>query len=127
MPTRSTSWRNSCSIQLNNTGHKWVLRYLKGTLYLGLFMKNKSSLNLTAFSNANWGGNLDDRRSTTSCNIFLGSNPISWNSIKQKLVARSSTEAKYRAHTNVAAELLWFKNLLSKLHIPIQRQPYNSM
>ncbi|KAF5454686.1 hypothetical protein F2P56_024333 [Juglans regia] len=49
------------------------------------------------FSDANWGGNLDDRKSTTAYIIFLGNNSISWRAWKQKAIARLSTKAEYRA------------------------------
>ena len=38
-------------------------------------------------------------------------------------MSRSSTEAEYRAITNTAAEILWFKNLLAELHFPFKHPP----
>ena len=102
---------------------KRVLRYLKGTIQHGLILTKNSSLHLTAFSDADWGGDLDDRTSTTGYILFLGNNPVSWKSVKQKSVVRSSTEAEYRALANTAAEILWFKNLLIELHVPVTKQP----
>jgi len=60
---------------------------------------------LRGFSDADWGGDLDDRKSTTAFIIFLGDNPISWRTRKQKVVARSSTEVEYRALATAASEL----------------------
>ena len=99
---------------------KRILRYLKGTIHHGLFLGKASFLSLTAFSDADWAGNLDDRTSTTGYIIFLSNNPVSWKSVKQKSVSRSSIEAEYRAIANTAAEILWFKNLLAELHFPLK-------
>ena len=109
--------------ELHWTHLKRILRYLKGTVNHGLFLTKNSSLNLAAFSDADWASNFDDRTSTTGYILFLDNNPVSWKSIKQKTVAKSSTEAEYRALANTTAEILWFKNLLTKLHILVTTQP----
>ena len=69
-----------------------------------------------------WPSNLDDRKSVSGICIFLGGNLITWSSQKQKVVARSSTEAKYRALANAASDLVWVQNLLNELakHLPAQ-------
>ncbi|XP_028095684.1 uncharacterized protein LOC114295610 [Camellia sinensis] len=74
-----------------------ILRYLKGTMFHGLNYFTHSSLQLHAFSDADWAGDPTDRCSTTGFYFFLGNSLIAWRSKKQTLVARSSTEAKYRA------------------------------
>ena len=84
-----------------------ILRYLKGTLFHGLFYSAQSPLVLRAFSDADWAGDPTDRRSTTGYYFLLGSSLISWQSKKQTHVARSSTEAKYRALVDITFELLW--------------------
>ncbi|CAH9096769.1 unnamed protein product [Cuscuta europaea] len=102
---------------------KRIFRYLKGTLYHGLFLRRPSSLNISAFSDSDWGGIHDGGRSTTAYVLYLGSNIISWKSAKQKCVSRSSTEAEYRAVANASAELLWVRNILSELGVSVSTPP----
>jgi hypothetical protein len=60
---------------------------------------------VSAFSNADWAGYLDDIRSGGFA-IFLGSNPISWCAKKQPTISRSSIEAEYKALANATAEVI---------------------
>lgn len=101
---------------------KRILRYLKNTINHGILLQPTSTHNLTAYSDADWGENTDDRTSTSAYIIFLGSNPISWLSKKQRTVARSSTEAEYRAVATAASEVMWIRNLLSEIRVH-QRNP----
>lgn len=105
------------------TALKRLLRYLKATIFHGLHLKRSSSENLYAFSDADWAGNRDDYTSTSAHVTFYGGNPISWKSFKQKAVARSSTEAEYRALASASAEVLWLSSLLSELHVNVPTIP----
>ncbi|XP_043687442.1 uncharacterized mitochondrial protein AtMg00810-like [Telopea speciosissima] len=102
---------------------KRILRYLKGTINNGLALDRTTSMTLSAFSDADWAGCVNDRKSTGGFAIYLGSNLISWSSRKQATVARSSTESEYRALANAAIELTWLQSLLKKLHIYLPRAP----
>ena len=95
---------------------KRVLRYLRGTLHHGISF-SPGPLTLTAFSDVDWAGDPHDRRSTTGLLVFLGPSPISWSSKKQTTVARSSTEAEYRALASIAAEMSWLHILFKELRI----------
>ena len=93
-----------------------ILRYLKGTLFHGLFYSAQSPLVLRTFSDADWAGDPTDRRSTTGYCFLLGS-LISWRSKKQTFVARSSIEAEYCALADNIFELLWLQWLLKDLGV----------
>jgi histone deacetylase 1/2 len=100
---------------------KRILRYIKHTTKLGLKIGKTTSLLVSGFSDADWAGSLDDRRSTGGFAIFLGSNLISWNAKKQATVSRSSTEAEYKALANATAEIMWIQILLREIGIQSPR------
>jgi hypothetical protein len=88
---------------------------LKGTSDYGIQLSRGSSLSLHGFTNADWAGSVDDRKSTNGYIFFLGTTLVSWKSRKQHNVARSSTEVKYKALVNGIAEVLWLRYLLTNL------------
>ena len=101
---------------------KYVLRYLRGTVQLGLRITSIEEFNLHVYSNAYW-GDISDRVSISGYILFLGTNLISWSSKKQNIVSRSSTESKYRAVDNALSETLWVTNLLTELRFPLHQLP----
>jgi hypothetical protein len=100
---------------------KRIIRYVKGTLDLGTHISPSSISSLVAYSDADWAGCPDTRRSTSGFCVFLGDNLISWSSKRQLTVSRSSAEAEYRAVAHVVAESCWVRNLLQELHCPLDR------
>jgi hypothetical protein len=91
------------------------LRYLKLTSGIGLRIHRSLSTLESAFSDADWAGSLDDRRSLGGFAVFLGSNLISWTARKQPTISRSSTEAEYKSMANASAEIMWVQTLLQEL------------
>jgi hypothetical protein len=91
---------------------------VRGTADLGLQIIHSDSMLVSGFSDVDWPGCVDDRRSTGGFAVFLGSNLVSWSARKQPIVSRSSTEVEYKAITNVAAEIMWIQTLLDELGIP---------
>jgi hypothetical protein len=95
---------------------KWILRYLSGTLGLGIKIRKTKSVLLSAFSDADWAGCVDDHRSTEGFAVPLGLNIISWSARKQPTVSRSSTEVEYKSIANATAKVMWVQIILTELH-----------
>ncbi|WP_286489543.1 Ty1/Copia family ribonuclease HI, partial [Escherichia coli] len=72
---------------------------------------------MEAFSDSDFAGDIDDRKSTSGAFFFFGSHLISWSSKKQKTVALSSCEVEYIAATQAACEGIWIMRLLNELEI----------
>ncbi|XP_068649013.1 secreted RxLR effector protein 161-like [Aristolochia californica] len=102
---------------------KRILRYLKQTLDYGLALTPSRSPFLSALSDADWVGCPDDRKSTSGYCLFYGTNLIYWSSKKQTTIARSSTEAKYKALAHATCELVWVQSLLSELGVFLSKSP----
>jgi hypothetical protein len=98
---------------------KRILRYLKGTLDHGLIIHSTTSHSLIAYSDADWAGCPDTRRSTSGYCVFLGDNLVSSSSRRQPTVSRLSAEAEYRAVATAVAETCWLRSLLQELRRPI--------
>ncbi|XP_015167475.1 uncharacterized mitochondrial protein AtMg00810-like [Solanum tuberosum] len=125
-PDVSYSVNNLCQFMHSPTvAHfhalKRVLRYLKGTMHLGLQLRQSPTLVVNGFSDADWAGSPDDRRSTHGYCIFLGSNLVSWCSKKQRVVSQSSTESEYRGLVVATAEITWLQHLLQELHVHLPK------
>jgi len=102
-------------------GVKRIFRYLKGSLDYGLMIKSFKSPQFTAFTDADWATDLDDRKSMAGLCVYLGDTLVSWGSRKQRVVSRSSTESEYRALADGVAEIKWLLSLLSELGLVAQQ------
>ncbi|KAK9049545.1 hypothetical protein SSX86_031486 [Deinandra increscens subsp. villosa] len=97
---------------------KRILRYVQGTISHGLTITPSVSTSLVAFTDADWGGCPDTRRSTSGYCVYMGDNLLSWSSKRQPTLSRSSAEAEYRGVANVVSEVCWLRNLLLELNHP---------
>ncbi|GJR11863.1 ribonuclease H-like domain-containing protein [Tanacetum coccineum] len=97
---------------------KRILRYVQGTLELGLQLYASATTSLVGYTDADWAGCPSTRRSTSGYCVFLGDNLLSWSAKRQHTISRSSAEAEYRGVANVVAETAWIRNLLRELHSP---------
>lgn len=102
---------------------KRLLRYLKGTLHLGLHYHTNGAMQIHCFTYSNWACDRDDKKSVASFAVYLGPNLVSWSSMKQAVVSRSSTEAEYRALAHATLEVMWIQSLLSELQIKLSTTP----
>uniref|UniRef100_A0A8R7JYP9 Reverse transcriptase Ty1/copia-type domain-containing protein n=1 Tax=Triticum urartu TaxID=4572 RepID=A0A8R7JYP9_TRIUA len=100
---------------------KRMLRYLRGTTDHGLHLHRSPSLDLVAYSDADWAGCPDMRRSTSGYAVFLGDSLVSWSSKRQAIVSRSSAEAEYHAIANAVAKCCWLWQLLGELRVPLPK------
>ncbi|XP_034197107.1 secreted RxLR effector protein 161-like [Prunus dulcis] len=109
---------SSCSskTELHYQAAKRVLRYLKGTVDYGLFYKKGKSNELVGFSDSDYAGDLEDRKSTSGHVFMLSSGAVSWSSKKQQVVTLSTTEAEFIAAASCACQAVWLRRILEELH-----------
>lgn len=91
------------------------LCYLCGIVYEGILLYHDSPLSLHAVSDVDWAGKKDDFSLTSAYIVYLGCNPISWSSKKQRSIACSTTEVEYCYVANTVAELTWVCSLLGEV------------
>ena len=88
------------------------MRYLKGTYDFGLYYKRSDKFELNAYIDANWGGNIDDRKSTSGGALFLGKRLVTWTSKKQTCTSQSTAEEEYVVAAINCINIVWLKHLL---------------
>jgi hypothetical protein len=96
---------------------KRILRYLKGTLDVGISYGLSKDNELIGFCDSDFAGDVDTRKSTTGFVFMLNGGPIAWSSTTQSTTALASTEAEYMALTDAMKEVLWLRWLLTFLGI----------
>ena len=91
---------------------KCIIRYIKGTLNHGLFNPRSGELSLLGYSDADWGGDPDQQKSTGAFVFTVNSTLITWSAKKQTCVALSSCEFEYRALVEATKEAIWIKTYI---------------
>jgi hypothetical protein len=94
---------------------KRIFRYLQGTLQMKLQFGATPSKEVFGYCDVDWGGDLEDRRSTTWFVFIIGGGAISWSSKRQPTIALSTTEAEYMANTQATKEAIWITKLMMDL------------
>jgi hypothetical protein len=94
---------------------KRVLRYIRGTVELGIFYKRRGDRMLLAYTDSDYAGDVCDRKSTSGYVFSLSGGAVSWTSKKQPIVTLSTTEAEYVAAASCATQGIWMKRVLERL------------
>lgn len=101
--------------ELHLLAAKRILRYLQGTSGFGLLYKKEGNKELIGFTDSDYAGDVDDRKSTSGYAFLLSSAAVAWSSRKQPIVALSTTEAEYVAAAACSTQAVWMKRVLEKL------------
>jgi hypothetical protein len=132
-PDISYAVRNVCAYAHCPGPRHWqaamrILKYLKGTAdytlpYRGVKdSDSKDKFKISGYCDADWGNDLDTRRSITGYVTLVNDNPVSWTSSRQRCVAQSTTEAEYISLSEVAKEVYWLRSLLASIVPTVEEQ-----
>lgn len=94
---------------------KRIFKYLKGTTKYGIHYLTQQNNHIKPFSDADYAGDTETRKSTTGFVLKLGDSAIAWGSTRQRTVALSTTEAEYIAASQTIKEIIWMKSLINDL------------
>lgn len=95
---------------------KRILRYLRGTTNFGImYKKGGKDEKLLAFTDSDYAGDVDDRKSTSGSVFILSSGAVSWMSKKQPIVTLSTTEAEFIAAATCACQAIWIRRVMKIL------------
>jgi len=104
---------------------KRIIRYMLGTMNIGLWYPKNSTCNLIGYSDSDFSVSKNNRKNTIGTYHFIGLALVSWHSKKQNSIVLSIAEAKYISACSCCAQILWMKQQLSHYgilldHIPIR-------
>ena len=94
---------------------KRILRYVAGTICLGIWYGYVPNSRLIGFTDSDWARCMEDRKSTSGYAFSLGSGVVSWSSKKQATTALSSSEAEYMAATSLVCQAIWLRRIMEDL------------
>jgi len=102
---------------------KRIMRYIKDTTIFGLFYSSSKKIVIVGYSDSDWGGDSDGRKSTNGNCFMIGKTVCFWSSKKQSIVALSTCETEYVATTS-ACQSVWLNNIMTQigfnLDVPIK-------
>eukprot|EP00253_Pinus_taeda_P019580 PITA_19580 len=96
---------------------KRIFKYLQGTQNYGLWYPRDTDLTLHAYTDADWAGSVDDKKSTSGGAFFMGCRLVSWFNKKQSSIALSTTKVEYVVATSCCTQLLWMMQTLQDIQI----------
>jgi hypothetical protein len=88
------------------TAVKRIIRYVNDTLLYGIWYSRETNLVVARYSDADWAGNADERKSTSEGCFYVGNNLVAWMSKKQASISLSNAEAEYIAVGSCYTQLL---------------------
>ncbi|KAE8665032.1 hypothetical protein F3Y22_tig00112699pilonHSYRG00066 [Hibiscus syriacus] len=110
-----------CLMYLTTIRPDIFMLYVKGTIDYGVMFKHGQEFNFHGFSDSDWGGSLDDMKSTSGYCFMIGLGVFSWSSKKQDIVAQSTAEAEFIATTVAVNQALWLRKILNDLCLEQKR------
>ncbi|XP_062104449.1 secreted RxLR effector protein 161-like [Humulus lupulus] len=97
---------------------KWLSRYLVGSTKVELiYQQQQASTTIEGYSDADYAGDRDSRKSTPAYMFLMGGNCVSWKVQLQPVVALSTTESEYIATTEAIKEAIWIKGLMEEIKL----------
>lgn len=101
--------------ELHYQATKKALRYVKGTMNYEILYEKKGVEELVGFTDSDYAGDIEDRKSTYGYVFMLSEGAVAWSSKKQPIVTLSTTEAEFMAATACACQDIWMRRVLREL------------
>jgi len=98
------------------------MRYIKEAIGYGLLYTRCDDFQLIGYTDTDWTGDVDERKSITAYVFFMGNTTFSWSSKKQAIVTLFICEAEYVVASSRVCHTIWLRNLLNDLQLN-QEQP----
>ena len=93
------------------------MRYLQGTKDYKLMYRRTSNLEVVGYSDSDFAGCVDSRKSTSGYIFILAGGAISWRSVKQTMTATSTMEAEFISCFEATSHGVWLKSFISGLRV----------
>ena len=106
-----------CASEMHLKATKRVIRYVKGTYDFGIKFTRSKEFELVGFLDSDWGGSIDDTRSTSGYCFTFGSGFFSQCTKKQEIVAQSIVEAEFIVVTVAVNQAIWLRKILNDLNM----------